>query len=260
MTTLPAYTPSAFGSSGYHNRAASLSFQYAESTAVAHKAAQEITLYTTEGDRVTLSAAQQTSAVYTRQGVLDYRQSLAADEAATVSTEQLVAFKGESLQLADARTMTLSVDGDLNDAELADIKKALVQIDRIMRQQLRGQAVEKGVKQAESLLDLDTLAGVEADYSYETVVVTQHAAALEQQVGAHGAPAPRQDPVERMADILEASRVDLPKFKSPLQQLFARINADLKDQMKADYKAVKELLQLSNRFQGQLLSRIGRRA
>ncbi len=55
MTTVSAYNPSAFGSSSYPNRAASLSFQYAESTAVARKATQEITLYTAEGDRVTLS-------------------------------------------------------------------------------------------------------------------------------------------------------------------------------------------------------------
>ncbi len=259
MILIPSYDPAAFGTSGFRNGSASLFYQYSERTEVAQKQAKEITLYTEEGDQVTLSTSRQTQAVYTRNDAMGYRQTLAVDKNTAISSEQLVTLDSESFKLADSRTMTLSIEGDLNEEELADIKKALVQIDRIMMQQLQGQDVLTGVKRAENLLDLETIAGIEADYSYEKVVYTQQAASIEQlNISRGGSPPviPADHAVDQMVDSLQASSVDPPKFIRPLQQLFANINKTIRNQIGSDPHAVDTLSGFISQVQEQLLSRI----
>ena len=259
MVSIPAYDPGACGTSDFCNSSASLFSQYSESTAVAQKQAKEITLYTEEGDKVTLSMSRQTQAIYSRDGAVSYRQTRAADSSTAVNGEQLVTLESESLELVDSRTMTLTIQGDLNKKERADIKKALVQIDRIMMRQLRGEDVLKGVKRAQKVLDLETIAGIEADYSYQAVAYRQESAAMEQQTVSQGRPRPAfsiNHTVDRMADILKASRVDPPKFKSPLRQLFANMNKTIRDRMGSDHHDARTLSDLINQTQEQLLARI----
>jgi hypothetical protein len=260
MVSIPAYDPGAFGTSDFCNSSASLFSQYSESTAVAQKQAKEITLYTEEGDKVTLSMSRQTQAIYSRDDAVGYRQTRAADSSTAVSGEQLVTLESESLELADSRTMTLTIQGDLNKKERADIKKALVQIDRIMMRQLRGEDVLKGVKRAQKVLGLETIAGIEADYSYQAVAYRQETAVMEQQqTVSRGRPRPAfsiNHTVDRMADILKASRVDPPKFKSPLRQLFANMNKTIRDRMESNHHAARTLSDLINQTQEQLLARI----
>ena len=257
MVPVPAYDPDAFGTSGFRNGSASLFGRYSESMAAAQKQVKEITLYTTEGDRVTLSLSLQTRAVYTRNEALGYRKSPVADPSAAISGERFALLENESLKMAQSRTMTLSIEGDLSEAELADVTKALAQIDRIMMQQLRRQDTLRGVRQARKLLGLETIAGIEADYSYETGVCTQQATSTQQTVLPGEPPAiPINHAVNRMVDLLKASRVDLPKFKNPLRQLFASMNNAIRSQMGPDHHAARSASNLIDRVQQQLLTRI----
>ena len=259
MVSVPPYSSTSFGTSGFRNGLTNLFSNYSENTTVNQKQEKEITIYTEEGDRVTLSTLQQNQAVYTRNEAMGYAQRLTANQDAEVSVEQLVTQESESFKLADSRTMTLSIEGDLSDDELADIKKALSQIDRIMMQQLRGQDVLTGVDRAETLLDLETIAGIEADYSSETVAYTQQTASMEQHSVFDGGLTPENrfnHPIDRMADILKSSRVDPPKFITPLQQLFANISQTCSDQIESDSCDAEKLLDVINQFQEQLLVRI----
>ncbi len=59
--------------------------------------------------------------------------------------------------------------------------------------------------------------------------------------------------VDRMVDILKATRVDPSKFRRPIGQLFANINKTIRDQSGSDPHAAGTLSDLINQVQEQLL-------
>jgi hypothetical protein len=72
----------------------------------------------------------------------------------------------ESLSLDSSQEFSISVDGDLNEQEIKDIRKVLQSLDKIMKDLLSGQ-LDQGMTRAEKLGDLGSLSSIEATLQSE---------------------------------------------------------------------------------------------
>jgi hypothetical protein len=117
----------------------------------------DITIVTAEGDTVTLSSsktAELSFATYNAQGHT-------ADSSATIS--------GASTELHRTSAFSISVDGDLNKAELKDIRSAIRTMQKAANDVLKGHG-EKAAARTARLSDLDQLASVDADMEFNREV------------------------------------------------------------------------------------------
>ncbi len=122
----------------------------------------DITLFTAEGDKVTLSSAssfEASYATYSRQGVIDGNAFQVDAEAYSVS---------------EAFVFELSVEGDLNAEELKDIKKALQTIEKLTSDFFSGKT-DKILDRAERITKLDSIASFEAVLQYSKSLSAQAA-------------------------------------------------------------------------------------
>jgi len=118
------------------------------------KQSMDLTLYTTEGDKVTLSTASDFSASYA-----SYNASGQAKGASLQVSAERYAFSQSS-------TATLTIEGDLSDAERADIRKALHEIGELTERFLRGKK-EHSEERIGHIMELDSISSLEASMSYE---------------------------------------------------------------------------------------------
>jgi len=103
-----------------------------------------LTLVTAEGDTVTLSSSFEREVKFE-----------------TYNSE------GESSRMRSrewSKSVSLSIEGDLNREELRDIRKALRTIEKVNRTLMRGD-VEKAAEQAEKLQRLDSIVSLDAELS-----------------------------------------------------------------------------------------------
>ncbi|GEM_PF-1472421 len=123
------------------------------SAALQVRQSSDITLFTEEGDKVTLSSASRFEAgyaIYSSQGVIDGKASQVDAEAFSVSK---------------ASVFELSVEGDLNKQELKDIEKALKTIEKLTTDFFSGNT-DKAVDRASRIAKLDSIASFEAVLQY----------------------------------------------------------------------------------------------
>lgn len=123
-----------------------------------------ITIVTAEGDKVTINKAfsEQTNA-------------MTYDRFARTSDGQLKVH-ADSLNYSRTDQFAFSVEGDLNEQELRDIRKALNMTDRLMPQMARGDMDALG-KSVEKFASLSTLSSLDASYQYsEQIQVSEYAA------------------------------------------------------------------------------------
>lgn len=129
-----------------------------------------ITIFTDEGDKVTLSYDQQMQASYADLKALSYQGNFTISENQAAVKEILSRIQRESFQLEESRNLIITVDGDLNAQELADIQKAINAIDGIMTDLLQGGSISDAMTEAAGIRDLESIASLEADYRYEKAV------------------------------------------------------------------------------------------
>ncbi|MBN1104212.1 MAG: hypothetical protein JXL84_12415 [Deltaproteobacteria bacterium] len=117
-----------------------------------------ITLFTDEGDKVTLSSASlsrtEYTSVYNRMGYANGSMS---------------AFRGTQWTGLSSHNFSLSLEGDLSQEEMKDIAKAVRSAEKILRNLLlgnTGQAMHEAMKTSR----LDTLSSLQADLHVEQVV------------------------------------------------------------------------------------------
>ena len=222
----------------WDNAAASRSYDAVQFSriAVSSQESKDITIFTDEGDKVTLSYDHQTQASYANLKALSYRGNFAISEDQAAAKEILAKIQGERFQFEDSQTLTITVDGDLNEQELADIQKAIKGIDEIMTDLLQGGEVSEAMIEDSDIRDLESIASLEADYRYEKTVQIEQIALKESKTYSRYELPENVTPdkqgkridsfmklIDKMSKIVEDSNVKPAKFFRPLKRLFENI-------------------------------------
>lgn len=169
------------------NMERSLRSLQAERTAVAAMSSEQhldVTLVTDEGDKVTLSLDARAAAMY------------GAYEAMSADGQGFAAAKGEFSAGLYEREMTFTVEGDLSEKEQKDIRKALKTLDQMMHNFVNGD-LKPMMAKIGKLQGLESLAGIEANMSYERTVVV---ARQSQATAVYGPASPTTLPVVQSDD------------------------------------------------------------
>ncbi len=249
---------------------------------------KDITLYTEEGDKVTLSYNQESSLTYANLSAMSYGFDFSSDENQAMVKETLARLEAEMFSFNAGRDITLSVEGNLNEQELSDIKTALKGIDEIMTDLLNGGDISEAMSEAEDIKDLDTIAGLEADYKYERSISIERAAVQQTEIyekysipenATYSEPAAFQEPeiyannnisenmtasrhghrgksfmkrLDRMADWIEKSHVNPSRFLKPMKNMFK----DIQNRFGEDTPIHRAKKNISRLFGRELSSRI----
>lgn len=121
--------------------------------AVSLERSTDLTITTAEGDTVTLSLAtaiEANAGVYRSESMADGRRSATQTAYADYSRRQ---------------SMAITVDGELNDEELADIREAVDAIGGMIEDFLAGD-LQAMAADGELLKELDSIASLDASFSY----------------------------------------------------------------------------------------------
>lgn len=181
-----------------------------------------VTLVTAEGDRVTLSSGSQAQMTYATYEDLRYMRGRFAE------------FHSETFGLEVSREYAILVDGDLNEKELRDIRKAVRAIEKIMRDFLSGniaRAADKAIKisQLESISSLDASLQFERSLSLEQQVtgyVASEPAGSEEDMTVMGDTI-TPDHIDKLAgdmsEVIRHSGVKPAKLLKPIQGVFSRL-------------------------------------
>jgi hypothetical protein len=154
QTSMPHYDPRSTGDQ---------SLVMAESTQMrlSNSQSTDVVLYTQEGDKVTLSSSTQYQAKYaTYEGLAGIGSMMTRE-------------KGESFEMSTGSQFSLTIEGDLNAQEKADIEKALKTIDKILKDLISGEP-DKAMERVTGLSGLDTLQRLSADLQVHTEVHYAH--------------------------------------------------------------------------------------
>jgi len=113
----------------------------------------DITLVTAEGDKVTLSTDAVVQAAYTRYDARSRLRGYGLERHA------------ENLQTASANAISLQIEGDLNDAERADIQQALDTFEKFATDFFHGE-IDEPPTQVFDLGNLNTLHSIDATLEF----------------------------------------------------------------------------------------------
>jgi len=133
----------------------------------------DVTLVTAEGDKVTLSSGSQAQMTYATYEDLRYTRGCFAE------------FHSETFGLEVSREYSILVDGDLNEKELRDIRKAVRAIEKIMRDFLSGDIAHAAAK-AMKISQLESISSLDASLQFERSL------SVEQQVTGYVASEPAE--------------------------------------------------------------------
>jgi hypothetical protein len=121
----------------------------------------DITLVTAEGDKVTLSTDAVMQAAYTRYDARGRVRGYGLDRHA------------ETFQLTSANDVSLQIEGNLNDAERADIQQALGTIEKFAADFFNGKG-DEAPNQIFELGNLNTLRSIDATLAFsQSLTVSQ---------------------------------------------------------------------------------------
>ncbi|MFH0728486.1 MAG: hypothetical protein V2B19_19380 [Pseudomonadota bacterium] len=190
----------------------------------------DVVLYTQDGDKVTLSSSTQFQAKY------------ASYESLAGAGSAMAWKKGESFEMSTGAQFSLTVEGNLNAREKADIQKALKTIDKIMTDLISGKS-DQTIQRAENLGRLDTLQSLSAELHIQKEVYYEH---RETTMIATDASASESDPpvnqvipealetteaaaVNSITEAIQASGTVKEKLISSLNQYFSDLGKKMAD-------------------------------
>ena len=209
----------------------------------------DITIVTAEGDRVTLSSTSQTHALYSA-----YNRAGRHGQGSA-----------QSLSVQHSQNLSISVEGNLNEQELRDIRKALRAIRKVGKEVLAGEIgrAQQGAHAiSKSISSSGTISSLQASLQYEQVLSQQHQRVESQSnrkpevVPAHETEhekdAPTEKPVrahqlaERISEILEETSIEPKKLIRPVRKLFRRFARRLEQQQGEDSSNLKLVRQIKS--------------
>jgi hypothetical protein len=133
--------------------------QYTRVSTFEHES-MDMTFFTSEGDRVSISSNSQSSSEYT-----NYRGLVMKNNSYSDISER-------SLSIEGSREFSITVDGDLSEKELKDIKEAMKIVDQVM-QKLKSGDIEKAMMLTNKALSMDSIAGLSASIEQEKAVTVE---------------------------------------------------------------------------------------
>jgi len=193
---------------------------------------EDITFTTKEGDTVTLSLDQSTTAVYGRDGrISQIRQYVADADGAQTVEESLSGETREWFGIESSREFNLSVEGDLSREEITDIRKALRRIHHLMGGTFGVQ--DASTPGASGLAGLDTLDGIAVDIQESRFIMAARSTRVSaltygtdaQDTSVPDALATSEKPAwqtvaEKAVGMVEETGIPSPHFARPLEHLF----------------------------------------
>ena len=239
MNLINSYQPNTQGKWNFNAFGSSSNDRQLTRVSESHQENKDITILTADGDRVTISSNQRSHAAYSQYSAVSQQRTYAEFGNMTVDQRRYAMFRGEEFEFENSRYFSISVDGDLDEQELADIRKAIKAIDKIMTDILYGGDVAKGVGKAIELVSLDTISGIAADYGYEEAVSVEKMEVADVSTynkdgrietllpGYHEAADSLENLINEMIEILKQSAVKPSKIAKPLNMLFSEILRNL---------------------------------
>jgi len=183
-----------------------------------------LTIKTREGDIVTLSTSRFSS--------LNASQYTSQGSVATEEGQVSASYSERQIELASGETFSFSVEGDLNEQELADIESIISGVDSIIYEMAEGD-MEEAVALALSMGTYDSVYSYEADitvargYSYYSeIATTESVPSLAASGGSSGygtslLPSMNTSFMDEVAGFLEDQEAEaLAYAQQPLSQLF----------------------------------------
>jgi hypothetical protein len=156
----------------------------------------DLSLVTAEGDKVTLSLDSSTTA----RSVM--KEEVQNDGQGSMSYE-----KSEFTMGLYQRDLTFTVEGDLSKEEMRDIRKVLKSLDKMMNKFVTGQMGAMAA-QAVKLSGLDTIAGLEANMSYQRQVLVAQQSQVTTTYTSKGLPSTMPPAVEAITDGSQNPEID----------------------------------------------------
>ncbi|RMF88606.1 MAG: hypothetical protein D6736_10070 [Nitrospinota bacterium] len=211
------------------------------------RASTEIALTTAEGDRVTLSATSLSQAAYAS---YDYRGRLQGEA---------VDLHAETVQLSSQSGITITVEGDLSEEELADIHRLINTVEGIAREFFSGDQ-EGALRQALHIEDFDSIARFEADLQYSRSVTVGHIYEGDGRMKElSSAPAPKElkHLFKRIRKAIEHSGVEKEKAAKVMRKFIPKLLKKLADHYSEDAdkrKPAEKMTAKWHRFAGHNLS------
>jgi len=224
---------------------------------------RNITLTTSEGDRVTLSYRENTTLLaesYSGKARLDQFQQGAGRKDLR---HQEMEYQEQFLAFEHEEGIAIEIDGELNQEEIDDIRTALDKIDELMQNLLDGGDLYDGIEVVQKIAGLENIASASADYHRQrSLLVAATTRELEfagyNRFGElannpmadplNSAPnitAPNEpdiiptaidsesDPAAQMAaiiaELVQEKKIDPDHFLDPVERLFQRRIADLSE-------------------------------
>ena len=170
MNLINSYQPDTHGKWNFNAFGNSYSDRQLTRVSESHQENKDITIFTEDGDRVTITSNQQSQASYSKYSAIAYQSNHADSDNMTVDQNRYTLFQDERFEFENSRNFSISVDGDLNEQELKDIRKTIKAIDNIMTDILYGGDITQGVVKAIQLVNLDSISGITANYRYENAI------------------------------------------------------------------------------------------
>ncbi len=202
---------------------------------------KDITIFTEDGDKVTISSDQQSQTFYSNYSSFSNQKISGSDTKYTVSQNKFTAFQDERFEYENSRYLSISVDGNLNKQEIKDVRKAIKAIDKIMTNLLYGGDITKGLKKALHLVNRNSISRIEANYSYENTTSVEHTNVEEISTYSKEGLVENITPVvnnefdyinnliDEMVNIVKDSGMKPSKIINPIRKLFSRLLKDLSD-------------------------------
>jgi hypothetical protein len=218
MNTISSYPPLYAAGSGALGGP-----QFSESSrnSLNTRADAEISLITADGDKVTLSA---TSALLATHTTYDYLGRIEG---------QALAAHAEKLQISSTSELAVTVEGELDQQELADINKLLDVIETTVAGVFSGKS-DKLLKSLVDLGDLDSISSFEAALSYSREASVEQATHIASAVEALDDDATGTAPTNKLSE---------PRSTRPFLNKLAQVARHLEDEKSLD-KLPKRFMQL----------------
>ena len=226
---------------------------------------KDITIFTEEGDKVTLSSEKQTQAFYSNFSDVSCQKFSGVSDKYSMDISNYTATENRNFEYEKNGSFSISVEGDLDKQEMQDIKKAIKSIDKIMTNLLSGGNFSKAADKTMRLVNLDSISGIAADYSYEKTISSEHMAL--EKISTYSKEGLQEDVrqaadnksnnimnlIDEMAGIVKDSGVKPSKMLGPIKKLFSGLLKDISD---TKHQNQKEKIELTEMIRGELIEKI----
>jgi len=238
MDSIQPYQSGLMNYQGFAPTSSSYAEMQGTRVALASNQTRDITIYTDEGDKVTLSSKDSTLVYYSNyEGIFQEKPETGStdDPGGQISNQESIAFQQEFFMAEHASNISIAVEGDLNKEEIKDIQNVLKRMDKIMSRSLSGKGISQWPGRSLDARGFDSIDKVNMEYRYDQTMMISYFS-VKEAVSYEQAGAPEEaaiqdqenaldtdNTVDHMTSMIKDSGVSPYKFAEPVKSLFANI-------------------------------------